>query len=350
MTFNPQRLRLIRERRCYSRSRLSLESGVSERSLRQYEARDAVPRAPSILKLARILRVLPTFFDGPDFETLGPNAASFRAATKLPKYRQRAALAAGAFAIHFAEFLSDHFDLPEVDVPDLNGVPPVSAAEAVRMNWHLGNRVAPNLIHLLECHGIVTFALAQDCRELDAFSFWRFNRPFVMLNTIKTGERGRWDAAHELGHLVLHRHEMAMRKEHELEADEFAQHFLIPARAIVASGLYQPSLSQVLEHKSAWQVSAIAFTRCLHDNNLLSDWHYRNLVIELSKRDYRSREPGGIPRETSQLLSIALRQLADEGIRPPQIADLLGLPHSDLYELLFSLVPALAVPREMDYR
>ena len=344
MSFNPQRLQLIRERRCYSRSRLAADSGVSERSLRQYEAGDVAPRAPSILKLAETLKVPPQFFDGPDLKTLGPHAASFRAATKLPKYRQRAALAAGAFAIHFAEFLSEHFDLPAVDIPDLDGVPPVAAAEALRTTWDLGNRVAPNLIHLLECHGVMSFSLAQDCRELDAFSFWRFNRPFVMLNTIKSGERGRWDAAHELGHMVLHRHETAMRKQHEVEADVFAQSFLLPPRAIVASGLYQPSLSQVLEHKSAWQVSAIAFTRCLHGHDLLSDWHYRNLVIELSKRGYRSREPDGIPRETSQLLSIALRELRNEDIRPPQIADLLGLSHSDLYELLFSLVPALGVP------
>ena len=350
MSFNPQRLQLLRERRSYSRSRLALDSGVSERSLRQYEAGDAEPRSASILRLARTLRVAPTYFDGPDLETLGPTAASFRAATKLPKYRQRAALAAGAFAIHFADFLYQHFDLPAVDIPDLDGIPPISAAEAVRSDWGLGNGVAPNLIHLLESHGVLCFALAEDCREFDAFSFWQLERPFVMLNTIKSGERGRWDAAHELGHLVLHRYEMTMGRQHELEADIFAQSFLLPPKAILASGLYQPSLHRVLEHKLAWQVSAIAFTRCLHGHNLLSDWHYRNLVIELSKRDYRSREPGGISRETSQLLPQALRHLAADGIRLPQIAESLDLPHSDLYEMMFSLVPVVAVPPAIDSR
>ena len=204
--------------------------------------------------------------------------------------------------------------------------------------------------YLLESHGVLCFALAEDCRELDAFSFWQLERPFVTLNTIKSGERGRWDAAHELGHLVLHRYEMTMGRQHELEADIFAQSFLLPPKAILASGLYQPSLHRVLEHRLAWQVSAIAFTRCLHGHNLLSDWHYRNLVIELSKRDYRSREPGGISRETSQLLPQALRHLAADGIRLPQIAESLDLPHSDLYEMMFSLVPVVAVPPAIDSR
>ena len=159
-----------------------------------------------------------------------------------------------------------------MDIPDLDGIPPISAAEAVRSDWGLGNGVAPNLIHLLESHGVLCFALAEDCRELDAFSFWQLERPFVTLNTIKSGERGRWDAAHELGHLVLHRYEMTMGGQHELEADIFAQSFLLPPKAILASGLYQSSLHRVLEHKLAWQVSAIAFTRCLHGHNLLSDW------------------------------------------------------------------------------
>lgn len=344
MNFNPQRLQLLRERRGFSRARLAVESGLAERSLRQYENGEATPRASSLERLAETLEVPTSFFGGADFETLGSTAASFRAASKLPKYRQKSALAAGAFAMHLADYLGTHFDLPLVNVPDLEGTSPVVAAEAVRGSWCLGNGVAPNLVHLLESHGVLCFALAEDCRELDAFSFWRLGRPFVMLNTVKSGERGRWDVAHEIGHLVLHRHLTGTNKEHELEADRFAQSFLLPPRAIRSSGLFQPSLDQVIQHKSAWGVSAIAFTRALHDHGLLGDWHYRNFIIELSKRGYRSGEPGGIQRETSQLLGSALRILSTEGIGLQQIASELDLSSTDLYEMLFSLVPILPIP------
>ena len=321
-----------------------MDSGVSERSLRQYELGEVEPRSAAIVKLSRALDSPEQFFFGSDLETIGWNAASFRAASKLPKYRQRAALAAGALAMHLADYLAAHFDLPEVGIPDLSETPPKLAAEAVRGSWGLGNGVAPNLIHLLESRGVLCFALAQDCRELDAFSFWRLGRPFVMLNTLKSGERGRWDAAHELGHLVLHRQVEVNGKEHEAEADAFAQSFLLPPGAIAASGLLHPSLTQVLEHKAAWQVSAIAFTRCLHDHGLLSSWHYRNLVIELSKRGYRSGEPGGMHRETSQLLDRALRALRVDGIGVKEVACELDISPSDLYEMVFGLASLVPIP------
>jgi hypothetical protein len=50
------------------------------------------------------------------------------------------------------------------------------------------------------------FSLALDAAEVDAFSMWRQSTPYVFLNTKKSAEHGRFDAAHELGHLVLHRH------------------------------------------------------------------------------------------------------------------------------------------------
>ncbi|WP_376773772.1 ImmA/IrrE family metallo-endopeptidase [Rhizobium mongolense] len=63
-------------------------------------------------------------------------------------------------------------------------------------------RAAQNMVHLL----VRVFSLVENTRTVDAFSVWRGIRPFVFLNTIKTSEHGRFDAAHELGHLVLPRH------------------------------------------------------------------------------------------------------------------------------------------------
>jgi hypothetical protein len=59
---------------------------------------------------------------------------------------------------------------------------------------------------LLEARGIRVFSLTEPCFELNAFSHWVAVTPFVFLNTMKTAESSRFDAAHELGHLVLHRH------------------------------------------------------------------------------------------------------------------------------------------------
>ncbi|MGY2463293.1 ImmA/IrrE family metallo-endopeptidase [Vreelandella sulfidaeris] len=45
---------------------------------------------------------------------------------------------------------------------------------------------------------------------------------FVFLNIQKSSEHSRFDAAHELGHLALHKHAGAHGKEAEREANAFA--------------------------------------------------------------------------------------------------------------------------------
>jgi hypothetical protein len=145
-------------------------------------------------------------------------------------------------AMIFAEWIAERFQLPAVSIPDLEGLEPELAAEAVRAAWGLGSGPAPNLVHLHEAHGCLVFGLAEDCRELDAFAFWRQGRPFVPLNTIKTAEHGRFDCAHELGHLALHRHVCQTTKEHEDKAHAFAAAFLLPKQSMLAAGFRRPLL------------------------------------------------------------------------------------------------------------
>jgi hypothetical protein len=57
------------------------------------------------------------------------------------------------------------------------------------------------------------FSLSVDAAEVEAFSMWKEGAPFIFLNTGKSAEHGRFDAAHELGHLVLHRHEAPSGRE-----------------------------------------------------------------------------------------------------------------------------------------
>lgn len=339
MGFTPERLTVARERRGLSRAGLAKVADVAERSIRNYESGEDEPRDSSLRALAFALDVPAAFFSGPPLEGLGETAASFRAASKLPAYRRRAALAAGSFAMHLAAYVAERFELPEIQIPDLAGYEPELAADAVRASWGLGSGPAPNLVHLLESKGVLVFALAEDCRELDAFSFWRWGRPFAMLNTMKSAERGRLDAAHELAHLVLHRHVPEVVKEHEDEAQTFAAALLLPRPSVLASGSRGPGLPQVLEQKKMWRVAATAYTRRLHHLELLSDWQYRSLMIELTKRGYRSGEPDGMQRESSQLMHLILSELRRERIGIARLAGELQMSTDDVRSLVLGLVP-----------
>jgi Zn-dependent peptidase ImmA (M78 family)/DNA-binding XRE family transcriptional regulator len=339
MGFTPERLIVARERRGLSRSRLAELAGLAEKSVRNYESADDSPRPPAVSALASALDVPITFFDGEPMEELSEAAVSFRAASKLPAYRRRSALAAGSFAMHFAEFVATEFNLPAVAIPDMEGTEPELAAEAVRAAWGIGNAPAPNMVQLLESKGVFVFALAEDCRELDAYCFWRWDRPFVALNTMKSAERSRLDAAHELAHLVLHRHLRDIGKQQEEEAQRFGASFLLPRSAVLASGARGPSLSQVIDQKQRWRVSATLYTRRLFELGLLTDWQYRSMMIELTKRGYRSGEPGGMPREASQFLTEVLAIMRSEGVGLEKLAQQLRLNPDDLRALVLGLAP-----------
>src|SRR5699024_5969868 len=105
-----------------------------------------------------------------------------------------------AFAL--GDWLASQFNLPPVDVPDLEGMEPEAAADLVRAQWSLGVLPIKNVVHLLESRGVRVFSLVEDSREVNAFSSWQGGViPYVFLNTVKSSESSRFDAAHELGHL-----------------------------------------------------------------------------------------------------------------------------------------------------
>jgi Zn-dependent peptidase ImmA (M78 family) len=73
------------------------------------------------------------------------------------------------------------------------------------------------------------------------------------------------DAAHELGHLVLHRNrESVGGRQDEAEAHEFASALLMPATAVRASAPRAITLESIFQAKHEWGVSALAYVRRLH--------------------------------------------------------------------------------------
>jgi Zn-dependent peptidase ImmA (M78 family) len=314
---------------------LARESGVPLRTLSAYENAHHTPPPATVARLAAALGVTPAFLAADDVDLLDPDVVSFRKLSRTTAGRRDAALAAGRIAIEVADWLEARLRLPAPDLPTLELHEPETAAEMTRQRWGLGERAVPNAVHLLEAHGVRVFSLADDCREVDAFSLIRDDRPFVFLNTDRTAERQRFDAAHELGHLLLHAgRERVHGRDREAEANRFAAAFLMPRRAVVAQGLREATVEQILVAKRRWTVSALAMTHRLHELRLLSDWNYRTACVELARDGYRTAEPGGTVPEVSQLLAKALA-----AVDPGELAGHLGLDRAELSRHLFGLLP-----------
>lgn len=340
VTVTPSRLVLARKRRGLTLVQLAAATELSVRSLSGYENGRAEPSPQTLGRLAVALDVPVAFLRAGDVDEIPVDAISFRALSKLTAAQRDTARSAGRMALLLAEWIEQRFHLPEPDVPSLPTLDPETAAEVVRARWGLGVAPLGNLVRLLEAHGVRVFSLAVDCAAVDAFSFvWR-QTPYVLLNTTKSGERGRFDAAHELGHLVLHsEHRVPHGPEAEQEANRFAAAFLMPRAGVLAQRLANATIDRILAAKQTWRVAAMALTHRLHELGLLTDWGYRTACVDLSRRGYRTGEPGGIPRETSPLLDRVFQTLRAEGTSPADIARDLHITVAELNRHVFGLVP-----------
>ncbi|WDZ88877.1 ImmA/IrrE family metallo-endopeptidase [Nocardiopsis sp. HUAS JQ3] len=334
----PSRIRLARERRGLTLARLARMSGISQQSLSGYENAHAVPTADTLAAIAGALGFPAAFFTADEVEEVPSEAVAFRARTKTSMRKQKAVRSQAALAIELNNWIGRRLALPEPSVPTYGRPSPEAAAEMVRSLWELGDTAAPNMVHLLEAHGIRVFSLDTEHREVDAFSFWRDAVPYVFLNTGKSGERGRFDAAHELGHLVMHGHERpSSGPGAEREANQFASAFLMPRADVVARMPAGAQIDQVIKAKAIWRVSAMALAHRLHDVGLLTDWQYRSTCRQLAELGYRSAEPDGIARETSQVLPKVFALLRSTGRTPASVAAALHIPLSELHALMFGL-------------
>jgi Zn-dependent peptidase ImmA (M78 family)/transcriptional regulator with XRE-family HTH domain len=337
--FNPNRLLVARKRRGMTMVALAQATGISAKSISAYESCEQVPTAANIERLARALAFPPAFFVGADLDELPLDAASFRAFSNLTVRQQEQAWGAGTLAMAVADWIDDRFRLPGPDVPRFQGVDPETAAQAVREEWGLGEQPINNLLRLLESHGVRVFSLAEEINAVDAFAFWRSDTPFMFLNTAKSAERMRMDAAHELGHLVLHgRHERSRGRDVEMEAFTFGSALLMPRADVKAQLPMGGRLQELLHAKTRWKVSVASLVFWLHKLDLISEWDYRTMFKEISRKGYRKKEPRATRPETSDVLTKVLAALRKEGVTAADMASHLGLTRDELNSMMFGLV------------
>lgn len=339
---NPNRLKLARKRRRFTSKRLSELAGITPVTLSRIEKGLNEPSSETIESLSRVLGYSREFLEGDDVDELQTEAVSFRSLTSMTASERDAALAAGSFAYLFCDWVESRFQLPQPDVPDLGGeTDPATAARVIREQWGLGESPVSNMVKLLETKGVRVFSLAEETKRVDAYSCWRGHAPYIFLNTFKSAERSRFDAAHELGHLVLHRHGGPRADRFvEKEADAFAASFLMPRADVVSRVQYINSLDGLIQAKRRWGVSMGALLYRLHDLGIVSDWQNRTFNIQMNKRGFRANEPMPMDREVSSIWRFVFTEMWKERKSRDAIAQMIDLPPEELEDLVFGLVSA----------
>jgi len=333
--FNPQRLSLARKRRKHTKKSLAEAIGVTPLTLTRLEAGENQPEEETINKLSAELKFPVPFFFGDDIEGINCEGVSFRKLSTLTIKDRDASLASGEFGVMFADWVAERFNLPELDIPDLSAdYTPEGAALALREYWGLGQSPINDIVKLLESKGTRILSLKEDIKTVDAFSFWRNKTPYIFLNSFKTVERSRFDAAHELGHLVMH---VGGRLEHgkaiEREADTFASCFLIPESDVRSEVCMNPTIEYLIEKKARWKVSLASLCYRLNKLGILSDWQYRNFCIEINLR-FKYTEPNSIGTISSTLWEMVFKELWGKKITKSTISKELNIPLDELEKLV----------------
>ncbi|HHA2771945.1 TPA: helix-turn-helix domain-containing protein [Stenotrophomonas maltophilia] len=348
--FVPERLTQALAVRGFSATELAARIGVTNTTISRWRNSAQVPSSAMLEAMAHELRVTVEWLSRPFREEV--TKPNFRGS--IAQLKPERALLNGrmSWLEELAAYLEQYVDYPEVKIPHVR-VESLSqittsviedAANACRSAWGLSDGPAGDILLLLENSGVVVAREETGIARIEGLSAWsRSGRPFVYLCADKENAyRGRFDAAHELGHLVLHRYidapgDAASHKLMEQQAHRFAGAFLLPARGFSAEVNVPVSLQSLLALKKRWGVSVGAMIMRLRALGIVGEDDYLRLIKHRSARWGQRQEPNDDDRvpEQPRLLKRTMELLVNEGVVVPDaLPGMLGISARDVEGLL----------------
>jgi Zn-dependent peptidase ImmA (M78 family)/transcriptional regulator with XRE-family HTH domain len=340
-SFNPLRLCIAREYRGLTKAELAELTGKTASTISQCESGKIRPDTKTLASIALALGFPVGFFarKGRSNSALKVEECHFRSLRSASQRDRRRLLAVAELLCDLIEFLESHVSWPDEHVSTVQR--PVKSTEdiencamATRKAWGYGLGPIPNIVDLLESKGVLVAKLPSQCSEIDAFSGWHHSRPFVFLLMEKgSSSRTRYDAAHELGHLIMHTDALPGDTQLEKEANRFAGAFLLPKDSFIKECPRWLNWDVFYDLKKRWKVSVAALVRRAFDLDCISEASYRRAFVQLNQRGERTKELHEPPPEKSTLLSQSLRAIADE-LDLDGVANAISVPVMDLRVLL----------------
>ncbi len=182
---------------------------------------------------------------------------------------------------------------------------PRKVAQIVRRLWRVPPGPIRNLVRLIESAGAVVTFRDFGTPKLDGMSCWpKGCPPLFFVNSQIPMDRARFALAHELAHLVMHATPPA--GDPEVEAQEFASEFLMPA-ADIAVDLRDLRVGKLPSLKAHWGTSMQAIIQAASSLGFASPGKVKSLYVQLSRQGYRTSEPFPPPQEEPTILRDALR-------------------------------------------
>ncbi|MGI5211730.1 ImmA/IrrE family metallo-endopeptidase [Plantactinospora sp. CA-290183] len=330
--FEPHALGLARRWRRMRKNELARQIGATAAAVSQYELGQARPSAAVLARLALALAMPVEFFAAGFPVPPMPGHAHFRSLRATSQAERDQAEAFGEVAWRVVEVIGRHLRLPDLRLPQLDLAEPAgpedvrAAAATAREAFGLAQSPVAHMVRLLESYGVIVLALPDASERVDAFSHWYGDRPFVFLNPAKDDRaRSRSDAAHELGHLLMHHDAEPGSQLLEREAGAFAAEFLAPGAVLRDELPARLDFDRLHELKRRWGISLKALVHRGHELGVYREHAYRRGMSLLAR--WGCPEPGDLgPREQPSLLGRAVELLDEQRMTVASLARQAALP------------------------
>ncbi|EMY60660.1 helix-turn-helix domain-containing protein [Leptospira terpstrae] len=334
--FLPSKLKEIREIRGYTQIALALEIKKSKNSISLYEKGECIPESSTIYELSLALKVpVNYFFTSSINKIIHISPIFFRRLLSSNKSHRIMAMRRTAWLAEIFAILNDYLAFPKNKLFALKENKTINysadfienIALEVRNHFGIGSNPIGNLINILEFHGVI-FGNFSITNTLDAFSVWlninSEERPFILLDQIKDSPaRIRFNCAHELGHLILHRNLKSTILEEkdqldiiERQADHFASAFLLPKSTFLKSLKTNFGLNDLLSMKKEWGVSVQAMIMRAYQLNIINENQKSYFFRKINYLGYTKRDPIDdlLPMENPILIKAGIKKLLEKDI------------------------------------
>jgi len=306
------RLRVARTANEYTQTMLGEMVHAGGAAISKLETGRMEPSDGLLRALCEVLDVDASYFARPVSEEYALHECSFRHLQSTSRKLLEEVLARGSLQHEAIRALAELVEFPAINIPEIPARTPEEierAAAMAREAWGVGDDTPIlNVVRLAEHAGAVVTRLRGTTEKVDAFS--RFgNPPTILLTSVKgSTSKDRFNVAHELGHLVIHRGQITGDTRTEHEANRFADALLLPAQGFSVdfrrlSVIDWPNL---FELKRRWGVAGSRILRRAEELWLVSAVDARRLYKQHSWRGWHKGEPYEPPEETPELLDEAL--------------------------------------------
>ncbi|MCA1213863.1 XRE family transcriptional regulator [Bacillus amyloliquefaciens] len=302
--FNGHRLKSARIYRGLTISELAEKAEVSKQAISQYEHNKHSPSLETLLRLIHCLGFPRDYFYEEDESNVTIGNTYFRSLLTTNKKDRASQIEKTKILSLIYRYLDKFIQFPNLNLPSLKHNGDIEkAALSLREYWGLGVEPIPNMVRVLEKNGFIVTSFLTSEEKIDAFSQRQeyqgnINYFVVLGNEKNSATRRQFDAAHELGHVILHDWyydlELITREEFkkiEQEANQFAAELLLPKESFLNDLIYPNKLDYYVELKKKWKVSISAMIVRAYQLKALSYNQYQYLMRQISKKGWRKKEP-----------------------------------------------------------